>query len=124
MNMYDLPIYEKYYKTFLEIFKELEILRQSDCSHKILVNNAYNHAINIFPYLNAGYNYWSLKDKLKIYNKVRALLSELLVELSILDNLKLIKQNYDEIINSSIKYMNSLIRKLEMPNLENGKKKQ
>lgn len=123
MNVYDLPIYREYYDTFLEIFKELEVLKQNNCSHKMLINNAYIHAINIFPYLNAGYNYWSLKDKLKIYNKVRVLLSELLVELSILDNLKIIKQNYDEIINSSIKYMNSLIRKLEMPNVENGKKK-
>ena len=80
MDVFDLPIYREYFETFLKIFKELEDLKQSNSSHKKLIDNAYSHAIEIFPNLNAGYNYWSMKGKLQIYNKVRILLSQLQIE--------------------------------------------
>lgn len=125
MDVFDLPIYREHFETFLKIFKELEDLKQSNLSHKKLIDNAYSHAIEIFPNLNAGYNYWSMKGKLQIYNKVRILLSQLQIELSILQDLSIVKTDYSETINSSIKYMNGLIRKLEHPdsNSENGQKK-
>ncbi len=75
MNVYDLPIYREYYKDFILIFKELEELKITFKEHKKLIDLAYSHAIEIFPNLNAGYNYWSMKGKLQIYNKVRILLS-------------------------------------------------
>lgn len=123
MNAIDLPIYREYFGEFLKIFKELEDLKQSNSSHKKLIDNAYSHAIDIFPNLNAGYNYWSMKGKLQIYNKVRILLSQLQMELSIMQDLDITKSNYSDTIENSIKYLNGLIRKLEHPdsNSENGK---
>jgi hypothetical protein len=71
MDVFDLPIYREYFETFLKIFKELEDLKQSNSSHKKLVDNAYHHAIVIFPNLNAGYNYWSMKGKLDICTTIK-----------------------------------------------------
>ncbi|MDA3856198.1 MAG: hypothetical protein PF569_08125 [Candidatus Woesearchaeota archaeon] len=125
MDVFDLPIYREYFETFLKIFKELENLKQNNSPHKKLIENAYNHAIIIFPNLNAGYNYWSMKGKLEIYIKVRISLSQLQIELSILRDLDIVKTDYSQTINSSIKYMNGLIRKLEHPegnNKNNGQK--
>lgn len=62
-----------------------------------------------------------MKGKLQIYNKVRISLSQLQIELSILKDLNIVKFDYSDTINSSIKYMNGLIRKLEQPNNQNGK---
>lgn len=115
MDVYDLPIYREYYENFLEIFKELDQLKQKSQTHKKLIENAYEHAIEIFPNLNAGYNYWGLKGKLQIYNKVRIILSQLQVELSTLKDLNLIKDEYSQIIISSIRYISGLIKKLEHP---------
>jgi len=121
MNAFDLPIYREYFPVFLKIIKELDELKLSNTTHKRLIDNAYSHAIEIFPNLNAGYNYWSMKGKLQIYNKVRILLSQLQIELSILKDLNIIKEDYSNTINDSIKYMNGLIRKLEQPDNQNGK---
>ena len=66
MDVFDLPIYREYFSIFLKIFKELEDLKINVSKHKKLVDNAYSHAIEIFPNLNAGYNYWNLKGKLQI----------------------------------------------------------
>lgn len=121
MNAFDLPIYREYFPVFLKIIKELDGLKQNHLSHKLLIENAYSHAIEIFPNLNAGYNYWSMKGKLQIYNKVRILLSQLQIELSILKDLNIIKEDYSNTIDDSIKYMNGLIRKLEQPDNQNGK---
>jgi hypothetical protein len=74
-----------------------------------------------FSKLNARYNYWSLKGKLQIYNKVRISLSQLQAELSILNNLNILKTNFSITIENSIRYMNGLIRKLENPDLTTKK---
>lgn len=124
MNAFDLPIYREYFGEFLKIFKELEELKQNTSSHRRLIENAYTHAIEIFPNLNAGYNYWSMKGKLQIYNKVRISLSQLQMELSIIQDLGIIKYDYSETIDHSIKYMNGLIRKLEHPDTNNENDKQ
>ncbi len=121
MNAFDLPIYREYFPVFLKIIKELDELKLSNTTHKRLVDNAYSHAVEIFPNLNAGYNYWSMKGKLQIYNKVRILLSQLQIELSILKDLNIIKEDNSDTIEASIKYMNGLIRKLEQPDNQNGK---
>ena len=115
MNAFDLPIYREYFATFLSLIKKLDDLKQQSNNHKKLIDSAYSHAIEIFPNLNAGYNYWSMKGKLQIYNKVRISLSQLQVELSILKDLQIIKDDENDIIEASIKYMNGLIRKLEQP---------
>ena len=122
MNAYDLPIYKEYYVKFLEMFNELDKLRKNSSTHKELIENSYVHAIEIFPHLNAGYNYWSMKGKLQIYNKVRILLSKLQMELSILQDLEILKDSYFDTINSCIKYMNGLIKKLEHPDSKNNGK--
>lgn len=115
LSMFDLPIYRDYAKDFFEIISELDsLLKREVISHKKLVENAYSHSIEIFPLLNAGYNHWEIKGKLKIYNKVRFLLSELLAELSLLEEFELIKKSYLEFIDDTIKYMNSLIKKFEI----------
>ena len=123
MNVFDLPIYREYFGTFLSLIKKLDELKQKNSNHKKLIDSAYSHAIEIFPNLNAGYNYWSIKGKLQIYNKVRISLSQLQVELSILKDLQVIKDDENDIIDASIKYMNGLIRKLEQPDNNNGKSK-
>lgn len=124
MNVYDLPIYREYYEDFLKIFKELEQLKSNSKEHKKLIELTYLHAIEVFPNLNAGYNYWSMKGKLQIYNKVRILLSQLQVELSILQDLGVIKFDYSKPLENSIKYMNGLIRKLEHPDTKKDETKQ
>lgn len=123
MNAFDLPIYREYFPVFLKIIQELDNLKLNNTTHKLLIDSAYSHAIEIFPSLNAGYNYWSMNGKLQIYNKVRICLSQLQVELSILKDLNTIKEDYSNIIDDSIKYMNGLIRKLEQPDNNNGKSK-
>ncbi len=121
MNAFDLPIYREYFPNFLKIIQELDALRVNSTGHKVLIEKAYSHVIEIFPDLNAGYSYWSLKGKLQIYNKVRILLSQLQIELSTLKDLNILKENYSNTLEDSIKYMNGLIRKLEQPDNKNGK---
>ncbi|MDA3854685.1 MAG: hypothetical protein PF569_00390 [Candidatus Woesearchaeota archaeon] len=123
MNVFDLPIYREYFATFLKVIRELEDLKQNNSIHKKLIDNAYDHTIEIFPNLNAGYNYWPMKGKLQIYNKVRISLSQLQIELSILKDLNIIKDDNSDTIENSIKYMNGLIRKLEQPDNNNKNSK-
>lgn len=123
MNAFDLPIYREYFPVFLKIIQELDNLKLNNTTHKLLIENAYSHAIEIFPFLNAGYNYWSMKGKLQIYNKVRILLSQLQIELSFLKNLNIINEDYSNTLDNSIKYMNGLIRKLEHPESSNNNAK-
>ena len=115
MTVHDLPIYKENFGGFLKIIIELDDLKESNQKHKRLIEIAYDHAVIIFPKLNAGYNYWSVKGKIQLYNNVRILLSELEIELSILKDLKLIEDEHKEIFNASIKYLNGLIRKFEQP---------
>jgi len=76
ISVEELPIYKEHFDDFIEILKTLEDLKSLN-NHKELINSAYINTYKILPLLNAGYNYWGLKGKLKIYNEVRILLSKL-----------------------------------------------
>jgi len=113
-NVLELPIYRDYFEIFLEISIELDKLIKNNSSHMILVKQTYSTLIQIFPNLNAGYNYWEKHEKIKIYNKVRILLSQFQSQLHFLYELKIIKKDYFEEIENSIKYLGGLIKKIEI----------
>ena len=116
LSIFDLPIYRDYHNDFLMLIKELDkLLKNENISHKKLIENAYENIIEVYPVLNSGYNYWHSKGKLQLYNKVRILLSKLEMQVSLLEDLNLIKLNSYEFIFNSIKYLNGLIRKFELP---------
>ena len=82
MNVYDLPIFKEHFQTYLQLLDELaELLHKQENKHKILIEKAYSHIVELFSQLNAGYNYWGTKGKLQLYNKVRICISQLQVEI-------------------------------------------
>jgi hypothetical protein len=112
MKVLELPIYRDYFNIYLEIIKLLS--NSSNSYHKLLIEESYKTAIQIFPFINSGYNYWGTKGKRHLYNKSRILMSSLQSQLFILKKLEIINNDYFEEIENSIKYMNGLIRKIEM----------
>lgn len=117
LSVLELPIYREYFNVFLEIFEKLDELIKSDSKHYLLIKNTYSTLIMIFPNLTAGYNYWGIKGKLQIYNKVRISLSQLQSQLHLLHELKIFEKDYFDEIESSIRYIGGLIKKIEgLPN--------
>lgn len=70
MSVYEMPIYKEHYTTFLELIKELDYLKVQSTQHRTIIDNTYEHLIKVFPLLNAGYNFWSMKGKLEICIKI------------------------------------------------------
>ncbi len=114
MNVLELPIYKEHFNVFIEILNLLETyLNKEKIRHEILIRKTYEIATEIFPTLNAGYNYWGAKEKLLLYNKVRILLSELQSRIHLLYELKVIEKDYFEELENSLRYIGGLIRKIE-----------
>ncbi len=86
---------------------------KKESKHEILIRKTYENAIEVFPTLNAGYNYWGAKGKLQLYNRVRILLSELQSRTHFLFCLKIIEKDYFEELENSLRYIGGLIRKIE-----------
>jgi hypothetical protein len=115
-SVLELPIYRDYFQIYLEIIEILETKKDTS-KHRILIIETYKTIIQIFPNLNAGYNYWGTKGKIKIYNKVRILLSYLQSQLHFLYELKVLEIDYFEEMEGSIRYVGGLIKKMEsLPN--------
>ena len=85
----NLPIYRDNFDFYMEIISILNKLNLNEKEHRLLILEAYKTAIQIFPILNAGYNYWDRNEKIKYYNKVRFLLSKLICELKYIVEFKL-----------------------------------
>ncbi|MFW6286003.1 MAG: hypothetical protein ACOC16_02675 [Nanoarchaeota archaeon] len=117
LTVLELPIYRDYFPTFLEILNKLEEKLKTDSTHKLLIKKTYETVIEIFPNLNSGFNYWGTKGKLQIYNKVRMLLSKMQSQLHLLFELQVFEKDYFEELESSIRYLGGLIKKIEgLPN--------
>lgn len=117
LSVLELPIYKEHFQVFLEILEKLDNLIKTDSNHSLLLKETYQTTIQIFPNLTAGYNYWGTKGKLQIYNKVRILLSQMQSQLHLLNELKVFEKDYFEELESSIRYIGGLIKKIEgLPN--------
>jgi hypothetical protein len=117
LTVMELPLYRDYFEVYKEIMEKLEYLIQKNSKHSLLLKETYKTTIQIFPYLTAGYNYFGVKGKVKLYNKVRMLLSQLQSQIHILFELKLFEKEYFEELENSIKYIGGLIKKVEgLPN--------
>ncbi len=117
LSVLELPIYKEHFKVFLEALDILDEKMSSEKKHGILLKETYETIIQIFPNLTADYNYWDLKGKLKIYNKVRILLSYIQCQLHILYELEVLEKEYYNETEDSIRYVSGLIKKLEsLPN--------
>ena len=68
LSVLELPIYREHFSTYMEILEKLNELLKKGSNHTLLIKQAYTTTMQIYPYLTAGYNYWSTKEKLQIYN--------------------------------------------------------
>ncbi len=117
LSVLELPIYREHFEIFLEIIEKLDVLIREKSKHNLLLINTYQITIQIFPNLTAGYNYWGTKEKLLLYNKVRILLSQMQSQLYLLFQLGIFEKDYFEELESSIRYIGGLIKKIEgLPN--------
>ena len=117
LSVLELPLYRDYFPIFLEILEKLNLEIKNKNGHILLLKETYETTIQIFPNLNAGFNYWGVKGKVQLYNKVRILLSQLQSQLNLLFELKIFQKDYFLEIEDSIKYIGGLIKKVEgLPN--------
>lgn len=117
LSVLELPIYREHFGIFLEMIEKLDNLLKEKTKHNLLVSETYQTSIQIFPNLTASYNYWGTKGKIQLYNKVRMLLSQMQSQLHLLFELKTFEKDYFEEIESSIRYIGGLIKKIEgLPN--------